>query len=119
MVGRSRVRGLERAFAPGAVACLALAVGTGFVGCNQPGPSETLVIGWTTDEQAAELRRDGLWFTRSERPGMGPGLRIQGLPADRAGPNAARTGNAGTAHGKPELLSADERADLIAFLRSL
>jgi len=25
----------------------------------------------------------------------------------------------GTAHGKPELLSADERADLIAFLRSL
>jgi len=25
----------------------------------------------------------------------------------------------GTAHGKPELLSADEQADLIAFLRSL
>jgi len=25
----------------------------------------------------------------------------------------------GTAHGKPELLSTDERADLIAFLRSL
>jgi len=28
---------------------------------------------WTTDEQVAELRRDQVLFSRSERPGMGPG----------------------------------------------
>jgi len=32
---------------------------------------------WTTDEQAAELRRDQVLFTRSERPGIGPGYAFQ------------------------------------------
>jgi hypothetical protein len=31
------------------------------------------LFSWTMDEQAAELRRDQVLFTRSERPGMGPG----------------------------------------------
>ena len=34
---------------------------------------------WTTDEQAAELRRDRVLFTRSERPGMGPGYAFEVL----------------------------------------
>jgi hypothetical protein len=32
---------------------------------------------WTTDEQAAELRRDQVLFSRSERPGLGPGYAFQ------------------------------------------
>jgi hypothetical protein len=31
------------------------------------------LFSWTTDEQAAELRRDRVLFARSERPGLGPG----------------------------------------------
>jgi hypothetical protein len=136
MAGWSRVSGLERAFGPGAVACLVLGVGGCFVGASRPEPpSETTGAGgsglvpggiaggpssggqfgpstggavtgvgggctppavtgkavfaeqlfdsarvtrrelfsWTTDEQAAELRRDQVLFSRSERPGMGPG----------------------------------------------
>jgi hypothetical protein len=34
---------------------------------------------WTTDEQAAELRRDQVLFTRAERPGMGPGYAFEFL----------------------------------------
>ena len=34
---------------------------------------------WTTDEQAAELRRDQVLFTRSERPGIGPGYAFEFL----------------------------------------
>lgn len=139
VVGRSRVLGLERALAPGAVACLVLGVGA----CVGPGPSPSAPDGapagggggvggalslapsagrptvdpivvpapvgqppcglptltgpavfaeqvfdnalvarreffsWTTDEQAAELRRDQVLFTRSERPGMGPGYAFE------------------------------------------
>jgi hypothetical protein len=143
VVGRSRVLGLERAFAPGAIACLVLGAGA----CSGPGPSQsgpnttlpggvggvggafsvvpsagrptidpiqiepivepvsnppcsvpfvtepvfaqqvfdrTLLarrefFSWTTDEQAAELRRDQILFTRSERPGMGPGYAFEFL----------------------------------------
>src|SRR6185369_17398673 len=139
VVGRSRVLGLERAFAPGAIACLVLGAGacsapgpaqtptdtieTGGVGgagssfapstggalpigpiivgpepvggisCSGPAQTGTTVFGpqafdykriarrelftWTTDEQAAELRRDQVLFTRSERPGIGPGYAFQ------------------------------------------
>jgi len=35
------------------------------------------LFSWTTDEQAAELRRTGVLFSRSERPGMGPGYAFQ------------------------------------------
>ncbi|HET7545719.1 MAG TPA: hypothetical protein VFK05_37885 [Polyangiaceae bacterium] len=134
MVGRTRVLGLERTFAPGAVACLVLGVGscighgvqseatpeTAGVGgaqgsstpvgaslggrgatggapqlsaaagaCSAPPLLRSAVFqpqmfdrsrlarrelfSWTTDEQAAELRRDQVLFTRSERPGLGPG----------------------------------------------
>jgi hypothetical protein len=140
VVGRLRV-GLERAFAPGAIACLVLGAGA----CSAGGPSQTptdtfgtggsggagsfnlpstggagvlipippiiapgpvgalpcdegpqtapTVFGpqvfdyarvarreffsWTTDEQAAELRRDQVLFTRGERPGMGPGYAFE------------------------------------------
>jgi len=130
--GRPRVLGLERALAPGAVACLVFGAGA----CaGPPGPSlpsqqtgagaggssftpafadgghgndQIFPIGpagalpctlqelneppvfaaqvlddartarrefftWTTDEQVAELRRDQVLFSRSERPGMGRG----------------------------------------------
>src|SRR6478609_3505590 len=145
MVGRSRVLGLERAFAPGAVACLVLGVGacvvqsgpsgtveaTGVNGFGSGGTAPFLPVGtgatidlgiagsagsagdvpffaqpcslpaltapavfadqmfdatrvarreffsWTTDEQAAELRRDHVLFSRSERPGMGPGYAFE------------------------------------------
>lgn len=36
-------------------------------------PATRELYSWTTAEQAAELRRDGVLFTRTERPGMGPG----------------------------------------------
>ncbi|HYQ00317.1 MAG TPA: hypothetical protein VER96_16690 [Polyangiaceae bacterium] len=155
MVGRSRVLGLERAFAPGAVACLVLGVGacvvetgpsgtvvgsTGVSGFGSGGTAPFLPVGsgatidpgivveppilvqpcsppaltgsavfadqmfdatrvarreffsWTTDEQAAELRRDHVLFTRSERPGMGPGNAfqvIQSLAMDGEQPDRA------------------------------
>jgi len=34
---------------------------------------------WTTDEQTAELRRDQILFSRSERPGLGPGYAFNVL----------------------------------------
>jgi len=136
MAGRSRVKGIERAFVPGAVTGLVLGVGACFGTGNPPDPfsgigaaggaspvafgsAGALAAGfatatggavgititsndcvpppvagtavfadqvftrgwvarreffsWTTDEQVAELRRDQVLFTRSERPGMGPG----------------------------------------------
>lgn len=141
MAGRSRVSGLDRAFTPGAVACLVLGAGacigqgdppqpavvtvqagagggsSGFpstpssggaivVGTAGLGPSapvsctvpaltgepvfaqqvfyNSLVarrefFSWTTDEQAAELRRDQVLFSRSERPGLGPGYAFNVL----------------------------------------
>jgi hypothetical protein len=36
---------------------------------------------WTTDEQAAELRRDQVLFTRTERPGLGRGYAFEYLAA--------------------------------------
>jgi len=146
MVGRWRVLGLERAFAPGAVACLMLGTGacmgqmghsgplpdrdegagavgsmassaggspgargratggsagasgasgeissgaTGGLGCSLPPLEDQAVFAeqaidgsklsrrelfsWTSDEQAAALRRDRVLFSQSERPGMGRG----------------------------------------------
>jgi hypothetical protein len=35
------------------------------------------LFSWTTDEQAAALRRDQVLFTQSERAGMGPGYAFQ------------------------------------------
>lgn len=162
MAGRSRVLGLgvERAFAPSAVACLVLGAGacivqpevpqdgTGGAGgfasssssggvsfgsaglgfgsqinlpiavagsppvampCTPP-PLEASAVfadqmfdnfnlarqeffSWTTDEQAAELRRDQVLFTRSERPGMGPGYAfeiIQHFADDSSYPDRAQ-----------------------------
>ncbi len=144
MVERSRVSGLERVFAPGAMACLVFGVGACLAGSDPSGPvsdpvaaagsgvagsgvagsvnipepsgpsaggSVGIIISggaaacvpprvagmavfadqifdnrwvarrelfsWTTDEQAAELRRDRVLFSRSERPGSGPGYAFQ------------------------------------------
>ncbi|HYQ46455.1 MAG TPA: hypothetical protein VER11_31015 [Polyangiaceae bacterium] len=142
MAGRSRVLGVDRAFAPGAVACLVLgagacvghpdhsqptvmtaqagAGGNGTTGPSGPSTGGATVLGtggdilvdpvmpcrvpalsgpavfaqqvflnsevarreffsWTTDEQAAELRRDQVLFSRSERPGLGPGYAFNVL----------------------------------------
>jgi hypothetical protein len=155
MVGRSRALGFERAFTPGAFACLALGVGACIAGSGPPdalpgaveaggsgqagsfsgpsvgatGPSaggsveiilsppgcvappvvgsavfagqildsasvaRRILFSWTTDEQAAELRRDKVLFTRSERPGMGPGYAfnvVQQFAQDQTLPERAR-----------------------------
>jgi hypothetical protein len=45
---------------------------------NQAPATRTLYT-WTTNEQAAELRRDGVLLTRSEREGLGPGYAIERL----------------------------------------
>jgi len=130
MVGRSRVTGFERAFVPGALACLALGLGACFAGNERPlatddadfgsgatagftgamtppfpnssggaagvpgaAPCSSAPVGreavfakqvfdaervatrelfsWTTDEQAASLRRDRSLFTPSEPPDLG------------------------------------------------
>ena len=156
MAGRARVTGIERAFAPGAVAGLVFGVGACLGNGSPPGPLPggvetggsgpvafsaagapsagfaaatggsigititsnncvpSPVVGtavfadqvftqgwvarreffsWTTDEQVAALRRDQVLFSRSERPGMGPGYAFtvleqmaQGVTnSDRAG----------------------------------
>ena len=52
-----------------------------------------ILFSWTTDEQAAELRRDQVLFTRSERPGLGPGYAfniVQQLAQDQTLPERAQ-----------------------------
>jgi hypothetical protein len=48
----------------------------------------TRLWSWTTAEQAAELRRDRVLFTRTERPGGGPGSLWHDLVTLRADPVA-------------------------------
>lgn len=61
---------------PGSQAC-APPAGASALFCGQQvqsfAPATRELYSWTTAEQAAELRRDRELFTRSERPGMGPG----------------------------------------------
>jgi hypothetical protein len=40
-------------------------------------PARRELFSWTTDEQAAALREDGVLFSRSERPGLGPGYAFE------------------------------------------
>jgi len=147
MTGRTRVSGLRRGLAPGAVACLVLgagacsaggsheysaAPGSGGSGFSQAGasgassgsvidvggasgasavvvpcrpemvskpifldqafehtgPARRELYSWTSDEQAAALRRDRVLFTETERPGLGPGYAFTVLQmlADTAAP---------------------------------
>ena len=70
-----------------------------------------------TDNRLADVGTGGVFATPSL---LGVGLR-GGLFHDGCAKNIEQRFGAcgGTAHGKPELLSAAERADLITFLRSL
>jgi cytochrome c553 len=70
-----------------------------------------------TDNQLVDVGTGGKFVTPTL---LGVGLRPALFHDGCAKSIAQRFGVCGgTAHGKPELLSADERADLIAFLRSL
>jgi hypothetical protein len=70
-----------------------------------------------TDNRLADVGTGGSFVTPTL---LGVGLR-PGLFHDGCAKSIVERFGVcgGTAHGKPELLSADERADLIAFLRSL
>lgn len=44
-------------------------------------PAHRVLYSWTTAEQAAELRRDRVLLTRTERPGLGPGYAFAAIEA--------------------------------------
>jgi len=70
-----------------------------------------------TNNQLADVGTGGSFVTPTL---LGVGLRPALFHDGCAKSVAERFGVCGgTAHGRPELLSADERTDLIAFLRSL
>lgn len=42
-------------------------------------PAHRVLYSWTTQEQLEELRRDRVLFTRTERPGLGPGYAFHAI----------------------------------------
>src|SRR3954454_7446535 len=78
MVGRSRVLGLERAYAPGAVACLVLGVGACFAGGNQPEPPPA---NWG----AGGSGLGGLGFGAANAVGGGPLISIDPIGGGATG----------------------------------
>jgi hypothetical protein len=70
--------------------------GLAFGPVGAKGAPPSVIWSWTTVEQAAEIRRDGILFTRASSPTLGRGHLFDVLDARAASGNAAASRLAGT-----------------------
>jgi hypothetical protein len=82
-------------FGPGGVA-LPPDPGLAFGAIAEDAAPPTVIWSWTTVEQAAEIRRDGILFTRESSPTLGKGLLFDVLDARAAAGDAAAARLTGT-----------------------